>query len=332
MEIYQKKLNEYLEAYYFAIEDIIYKNKDIKNYLYDKKVDKKYGTYDKNYDNRLKISIAVLFDKKTDKKLLEDFIRKIFLEEIKNRERNSSQGIGTVLETLTFLLKRYENKDDIKLFKRAKKANFDCNCGYDINIKLKDCIENLNIKECINYTYELKAMEILSDLVTLWINSQEEWNIKNLQTLKYYEKIRNNKIGLLEATKKIYDVSEKGKPWDIVLGLSEYCKMLIETDKYEEAWEKIKYESDNIESIYEGNWYNIGLGRNILEICAELIIKAETIPIKKEIWDFIYPAIYKQHNAFSFNLYDKLIKISYEMNDLNLYKKLEKEYKKLKNI
>ncbi len=62
----------------------------------------------------------------------EDAVAYLFQEELKDRENNSFQGIGSTIRILTMLLQRYNaghKYDD--LFERAKNANFDCACGYD---------------------------------------------------------------------------------------------------------------------------------------------------------------------------------------------------------
>ncbi len=61
-----------------------------------------------------------------------DAVAYLFQEELKDRENNSFQGIGSTIRILTMLLQRYNaghKYDD--LFERAKNANFDCACGYD---------------------------------------------------------------------------------------------------------------------------------------------------------------------------------------------------------
>ena len=62
----------------------------------------------------------------------EEAITYLFQDELKDREQNSFQGIGSTLQILTHLIRKY-NADDkyADLLKRAKNANFDCACGYD---------------------------------------------------------------------------------------------------------------------------------------------------------------------------------------------------------
>ena len=68
----------------------------------------------------------------------EDIVKRLFEEELKDRETNSFQGIGSSLEILTYLLMKHNDKNKYdELFKRAKNANFDCACGYSRNLKIE---------------------------------------------------------------------------------------------------------------------------------------------------------------------------------------------------
>ena len=55
-----------------------------------------FGTFDKNYENRLRLAYYILFMKKGGEAL----VKKLFEEELKDRETNSFQGIGACLEFL----------------------------------------------------------------------------------------------------------------------------------------------------------------------------------------------------------------------------------------
>ena len=87
-----------------------------------------WGTDDADYVNRLRLAYYLLYWKIKD----EDAVAYLFQEELKDRENNSFQGIGSTIRILTMLLQRYNagHKYD-ELFERAKNANFDCACGYD---------------------------------------------------------------------------------------------------------------------------------------------------------------------------------------------------------
>ena len=93
-----------------------------------------YGIYDKNYTKRLRLVYYILFENIDN----EDIVKRLFEEELKDRETNSFQGIGSSLEILTYLLMKHNDKNKYdELFKRAKNANFDCACGYSRNLKIE---------------------------------------------------------------------------------------------------------------------------------------------------------------------------------------------------
>lgn len=64
------------------------------------------GTRDKHYTARLRLACYLLFWQVQDERLTAD----LFGEELKDRETNSFQGIGTSLEILTFLLSHFKLK------------------------------------------------------------------------------------------------------------------------------------------------------------------------------------------------------------------------------
>lgn len=76
-----------------------------------------FGTFDKNYENRLRLAYYILFMKKGGEAL----VKKLFEEELKDRETNSFQGIGACLEILTFLLMKYNGAHQYDaLFERQR--------------------------------------------------------------------------------------------------------------------------------------------------------------------------------------------------------------------
>lgn len=93
------------------------KNGDYFEVCYQQKQTEKYGICDKNYTSRLRLAYYILFEKAD----CEDIVKRLFEEELKDRQTNSFQGIGTCLEILTCLLMKYncENKYQ-SLFKEQR--------------------------------------------------------------------------------------------------------------------------------------------------------------------------------------------------------------------
>ena len=78
----------------------------------------------------------------------EEAIAFLFGEELKDRERNSFQEIGSTLEILTHLIRKYNGDGKYTgLLERAKNANFDCACGYDPDGQMEDDLPGEDILE-----------------------------------------------------------------------------------------------------------------------------------------------------------------------------------------
>ena len=147
MTDYQKLLKKLFEKY--DEELALALDGNIEQYCYKEIYTKEYGTSDANYKNRLRLSYAILYTKKYEENFrIDGLILKLFNEELFDRESNSFQGIGRCLEILTELMNKYDVPDRDMLFERAKKANFDCYCGYNSEY-VSPTLESYNIEEAI---------------------------------------------------------------------------------------------------------------------------------------------------------------------------------------
>ncbi len=135
--------------------------------------DKEYGTQDANYTGRLRLAYYLLYEKEGD----EQTIVWLFLEELKDREENSFQGIGTTIEILTYLLGKYNSghKYD-ELFSRAKNANFDCACGYSAELVMSETLSDNDLLDCIYMCEDLEYKTLMETLVAQWRDSVEVWD------------------------------------------------------------------------------------------------------------------------------------------------------------
>ena len=142
--------------------------------------DKEWGTRDANAVNRLRLAYYLLYEKVEDEKTTEY----LFREELKDRETNSFQGIGTTIHILTYLLRRYnQNHQYDDLFTRAKNANFDCACGYDADYTASDNIYDNDLLDSIYLCQDLDYKEVMEILVGEWKASVSEWNDSNRRSL-----------------------------------------------------------------------------------------------------------------------------------------------------
>lgn len=85
------------------------------------------GTFDGNASARFRVLLALQHDRReADVEL----IRYLFVNEIIAAEKDSFQGCDDALMLAAFLLARYREPSDARLFAHAKLANFDTACGF----------------------------------------------------------------------------------------------------------------------------------------------------------------------------------------------------------
>ena len=253
-----------------------------------------------------------------NKKSFEDLLVFLFEEEIKDRQTNSYQGIGTSLEIMSFLFVKLYNGHINKLlskykdlFYKAKNANFDCNCGYHVDDYdyYNERLDELNLDSIISYFIDIDESKLLSKLADIWKGTVKEWDKKNLDKLKYYESLIEDKESLLETTKKLFEmaVQENESNWDIVSALNNYLKSLIDNNKYDYAWQLMTKYMNNIKNIQDDKFYNINLGRFIIERAADIMLNINNKQLEKEIWSFISEPFTAEHHSFYLKLYEKVL-------------------------
>ena len=351
MEIYQELFNDYLKEYYKIFEELLncLENDDkekfqekVNIFVYKKDNEAEY-TKDKNYIERLKLVLSILYHKNRNelmnKKSFEDLLLFLFEEEIKDRQTNSYQGIGTSLEIMSFLFVKLYNGHINKLlskykdlFYKAKNANFDCNCGYHVDDYdyYNERLDELNLDSIISYFIDIDESKLLSKLVDIWKSTVKEWDKKNLDKLKYYESLIEDKESLLETTKKLFEmaVQENESNWDIVSALNNYLKSLIDNNKYDYAWQLMTKYMNNIKNIQDDKFYNINLGRFIIERAADIMLNINNDKLEKEIWAFISEPFTAEHHSFYLKLYEKVLLCCDIVKDEKIKNKISQEYQK----
>ncbi|MEI0538170.1 hypothetical protein [Brachyspira pulli] len=351
MEIYQELFNDYLKEYYKTLEELLncLENDDkekfqekVNIFVYKKDNEAEY-TKDKNYIERLKLVLSILYHKNRNelmnKKSFEDLLVFLFEEEIKDRQTNSYQGIGTSLEIMSFLFVKLYNGHINKLlskykdlFYKAKNANFDCNCGYHVDDYdyYNERLDELNLDSIISYFIDIIESKLLSKLVDIWKGTVKEWDKKNLDKLKYYESLIEDKESLLETTKKLFEmaVQENESNWDIVSALNNYIKSLIDNNKYDYAWQLMTKYMNNIKNIQDDKFYNINLGRFIIERAADIMLNINNDKLEKEIWAFISEPFTAEHHSFYLKLYEKVLLCCDIVKDEKIKNKISQEYQK----
>lgn len=156
---------EELKRVIFGYADHVrkYLSGDKADYVYSAQHSEEWGTFDKNYANRMRLCYALYYDvcEVPDKRSL---VRELFIEELKDRESNSFQGIGDNLETLTGMLLELGEPPESELFERAKNANFDCACGYEPRVIKPTPLDEFTLYSCIFTLSDLGETELVFKL------------------------------------------------------------------------------------------------------------------------------------------------------------------------
>ncbi len=295
--------------------------------------DEVYGTQDANYTNRLRLAYYLLYWKVDD----EEAIAWLFGEELKDREENSFQGIGTVLEVLTFLLKKYNaghRYDD--LFVRAKNANFDCACGYDPDMAGVPDLTDNNLLDCIYLCQDMEFRAVMEPLVEQWRASVAEWGDSERTTLiRFYSFLGQEAKNEVLYLEQLALAEQAGKTVDVVRAYSNlirhYLDMgnnrmahryLDEVKKMAECPEvrRLRLMGDLLEEAFEvvcGEQGKAGV------CCTEAEVQEEEKT--KQLWEWARAELAARTNRYG-NLYQKGIAAAKAMGD-SYAGQLEKEYK-----
>lgn len=345
MQIFQEKLLKALEMYQNDFDNIIgsfFDDKEKYNNLISKYSCDIEDEVDKNYLLRARLSFSIIYYKNVqalNKEALKNIIIHLFNEELKDRETSKYKGIGIALESLTFLLSKY-NKDNKDLFEKAKKINTDCAIGYDSNVRFESDIEKLTIQYCMHYALELGFKDLYYELIDVWKSSIKNWDRINLERLRDFEIEIGNKEGELEANKKLYEIVksdyDKNKQnqalskkylFYLVSYLSNYSENLIRLSNYDEALNIILLNIDDIKSINNNAFYKVHAGISIVDSALKILINKENNDNINLLWDFIKIAFVNEHAPYTKTLYDDFLKACDKMNDAELKEKVEKEMK-----
>lgn len=269
-----------------------------------------FGTYDKNYKNRLRLAYYILFMKKDGEAL----VKRLFEEELKDRESNSFQGIGTCLEILTFLLMNYNGAHQYDaLFDRAKNANFDCACGYDRNVEQETQLEQYDIYDCIQIAIETGYPESAARLVDEWKKEIKDWDVQNYRQLILFNKSTGREAENETPLKALLALErENGKNRDIIAAWKDLIHFYIEAGERKKAYETF---SEMLEHTDLSEVAGIRLFSGILEDAAQLIAMGggEAQPLWKWAGHFIAKLAYT--DGMYGNLYKKSIRAAQCMKD-----------------
>ncbi len=266
-----------------------------------------WGTDDENYTNRLRLAYYLLY--------CHIEVASLFEEELKDRERNSFQGIGSTLRVLTHLIRKY-NVDGkyTALLKRAKNANFDCACGYDPDEEVDDDLENSSILDRIYLCREMQYKDVMGVLVDEWKKNTAEWSGADRRMLidfnAYLGRDAENEGLYREQLEEILS-TEKSSTRDIISGYKNLIRYYLHIGDYGKA---LCFCKKVIETTDYQQIRTLRLFKEILEVCFELTTKdAEA---GASLWSWAKTEFQKVPISSRYgNLYTKGIEAAKAMDD-----------------
>ncbi len=315
MERLRTKIEEQ-QAVYQAL-----KAGDSKTVCYKEFQNGEWGTDDENYTNRLRLAYYLLYCHIED----EEAVVFLFGEELKDRERNSFQGIGSTLEILTHLIRKYNGDGKYAgLLERAKNANFDCACGYDPDGQMEDDFGENSLLDCIYLCREMKYRDVMGSLVDEWKEDIAEWTDPNRRALIDF----NTFLGRDAENERLYQEqlaevlsAENSSMRDIISGYKNMIRYYIYTCDHEKALclcEKV------IETTDHGQIRTLRLFKDILEACFE--VTAGHSKAAAGLWKWAKTELQKVPQSSRYgNLYIKGIAAAKAMDD-PYGKQLEQEH------
>lgn len=315
IDLLRNRLLQQADVYY------AFKSNRCSSVSYKSYTDKTYGVRDENDTNRLRLSYYLLFEKIDD----EEIIAALFEEELKDRQTNSFQGIGTTLKILTQLLRKYNGEGKYtSLFQKAKKANFDCFCGYDENAEIDDNIGNNSLIDCIFLAQDMNYKDIMEELVEEWKQTVPEWNNVNCKTLIRFNRFLNKEAENEEIYKRLLVSADSKKVFDIASAYKDMIGYYIEIRDYKTAYKYFRQLANeyNLDEIKD-----IRLFAYFLEYGMDIIVNVPDL--SAELWSWIKPELQNRKHMFG-NLYTKGIAAAKALHDPYAVQ-LEAEYVKWKD-
>ena len=274
-----------------------------------------WGVDDENYTNRLRLAYYLLYCHIED----EEATAFLFQEELKDRERNSFQGIGSTLQILTHLIRKYAD-----LLEQAKAANFDCVCGYDPDGQMEDDFEANSLLDCIYLCWEMEYRDVMESLVDEWKKNTTEWSGSNRSVLIDC----NTFLGRNAENERLYQEqleemlsAESSSAGDIISGYNNLIRHFLHMGDYGKALslcEKVIATTDY------GQVRTLRLFKDILEDCFE--VTANHMEAAAGLWNWAKTELQKvPQSSWYGNLYIKGIAAAKAIN-APYEKQLKQEY------
>jgi len=319
VEQLRAKIEEQQEVYHALKEG------DVGTVCYKEFQNGEWGTDDENYTNRLRLAYYLLYCHVED----EEAVVYLFQEELKDRENNSFQGIGSTLRILTWLLRKYNTDSTYAgLLKRAKNANFDCACGYDSNETVEEDLESNSLLDCIYICQEMEYRDVMGSLVDEWKRNTTEWNSDDRTTLIRF----NTFLGRDAENEELYQKqleevlsAESGSAKDVISKYTDLIQYYLHIGDNEKA---LSFCKKVIETTDYRQIRSQRLFGRVLESCFE--VTANDPAATADLWNWAKAQLQSMPQSIGYgNLYTKGIVAAKALKD-PYEKELEQEYEGLR--
>ena len=298
-----KILREMLAPYQQEARSLLGSGADFSRVCYCEKTNKKYGTYDGNCIARYRVLMGIQFTE--DKAPYADVIRRLFMEEVTDRETNSFQGCGA-LDLASWLFKAVHADDDV-LLEKAKNANFDTFCGFDPNHIDKDSftsdLSTLTTEDGLRLALRVEESSYANRLLGLWKNEQSEWNANNLQQLRFFEQQLGNTKEELSALRQLFTLTKDIlNDWDYCSLSVTIAERQIDLNHPNKAFQLMWRMMPRLRRI--SHWREVGLGRSAMAVCMDVVISGDEETASR-MWRRIKPDAKKMKKNMYLDLYKK---------------------------
>lgn len=185
----------------------------------------------------------------------------------------------------------------------------------------------------IDLAIDLEEIEILNEKIEEWRNSKNSWTESELNQLNYYKGIVKDLSAQIWANEELLKL--KSSDWDCASQLQQLSELLIQSNQFDQAWNRIKDSQKYLKRI--SDWKTVGLGRFIIENAFDVVIgiNDKNDSNVKEAFKWASNNIKRMKNLHH-NLLEKTIKAGELMGDIKLKDKfsniLKKEREELDKI
>lgn len=244
------------------------------------------GSFDKNGDNRQRLVEIILTIRQ--ELFRENIIKRLFIAEVEACRYNSYSGFSSALTKLTAMLWKYN--DDARYneyIEKAKKANFDCECGFEVqkgaysySLGL-NFIKDMSFADCLNYIYfDLHDTQNICKYLDLYEHDFKD-DINKLEDIKFLNKcLKREEHNYRYYQLKLEAVLCNASDWNAASSYSDLIGSII-TQNISAAYNYFEQALPYLFRIDE--WQECGLGRNYIEFAALFIF--EMPQYRDLLWD-----------------------------------------------